>query len=229
MCRPKTPSLSSLTTWLCHNARPPAFQIAPAQTAYLLYELCGVALVGGRIRPRVRNARTAAPCATGWFRRARPGGSGPQRGTADGYLRKVAPPRRPEGASANSDRHSPGPRPRKGLGSPQATRARCRKAGAWIKADHVQRIAPKPPNHTAGTRPTRSRVSLGPGGERAELRGRSDVSHCARAMPLAEIGPPAPVEQRDVASGARTVRIRRSRMSWRPLTQRRRRATISGS
>ena len=36
---------------------------------------------------------------------------------------------RPEGASA-SDRHPDGPRPRRGLGSPQATRARCRQAGA---------------------------------------------------------------------------------------------------
>ena len=140
---------------------------------------------------------------------------------------------RPEGGSAR-DRNPHGTRPLRGLGSPQATRARSRQGRALSPA----------PASTAWSTECRAFPKVGyrirnPGSgiprqaARGITRRWAGIGRVARmpgkppetraVLPIVA-APPAPCGQRTAASAASRMRARRSRAPWRPLTRLRRRS-----
>ena len=164
---------------------------------------------GWRPRPRRRKKNTAAnPRWRGWA--ATRIGNGARRAQAAAIVTRTG--RDPEG----------------GLGSPQATRARCRRQPP---ERNPHRLSDPARNRRAALqtreypRPGALAAGQGAGG----LRGcRGTARQRRRDGAEGGASPPAPRDQRMIASAASRVRARRSRAPCRPLTRLRRGTAVAG-
>ena len=141
-------------------------------------------------------------------------------GALRGWPGRAARSHRPEGGSA-SDRHPHGTRPRSGLGSPKATRARAVQAAPALPRPALASAWPNP--HPASRPRLRHRTRRHAFRDTTQPKGRPPLRQGAggsrgwrgtpprpRAMPPAEAVPPAPCGQRIAAAAASRTRARRS-------------------